>query len=103
MIHSEKNRKYRKFLCFLIVSLILLLSSCGTDHPEKDTAEGEPEQTMLQIGMSFDSFVIERWQRDRDVFVSMAKELGAEVNVQNANGDVEVQKQQLEVDIQQLF
>ncbi|MBO7362332.1 MAG: substrate-binding domain-containing protein, partial [Lachnospiraceae bacterium] len=46
--------------------------------------------------MSFDSFVIERWQRDRDVFVSTAKELGATVNVQNANGDIEKQKEQIE-------
>lgn len=50
--------------------------------------------------MSFDSFVIERWQRDRDVFVSMAKELGAEVNVQNANGDIEEQKKQIDYFIQ---
>ena len=46
--------------------------------------------------MSFDSFIIERWQRDRDVFVSTAKEYGAEVNVQNASGDVEEQKKQIE-------
>lgn len=50
--------------------------------------------------MSFDSFVIERWQRDRDVFVSVAKELGAEVNVQNANGMVEEQKKQIDYFIQ---
>ena len=35
------------------------------------------------------------WQRDRDIFVSTAKELGAEVNVQNANGDLEQQKKQI--------
>lgn len=50
--------------------------------------------------MSFDSFVIERWQRDRDVFVSVAKELGAEVNVQNANGVVEEQQKQIDYFIQ---
>ncbi len=46
----------------------------------------------IQIGFSFDSLVIERWQRDRDVFVSQAQEAGAKVNVQNAGGDVETQK-----------
>lgn len=45
----------------------------------------------IQIGMIFDTFVVERWQRDRDVFVSTAMDLGAEVNVQNANGDVDEQ------------
>jgi D-xylose transport system substrate-binding protein len=50
----------------------------------------------IQIGLSFDSFVIERWQRDREVFVSTAQDLGAEVNVQNANGDVEEQISQIQ-------
>ncbi|MDO4521967.1 MAG: substrate-binding domain-containing protein [Eubacteriales bacterium] len=46
--------------------------------------------------MSFDTFVLERWIRDRDVFVSTAADLGAEVNVQNANGDVDEQVAQIE-------
>ena len=56
----------------------------------------EQEEQEVQIGLSFESFVIERWMRERDVFVSAAKELGAEVNVQNANGDVEEQISQIE-------
>ncbi len=64
---------------------------------EYEIQENNPEkEDKIQIGMSFDSFVIERWQRDRDIFVSMAKELGAEVNVQNANGDIEEQKKQID-------
>lgn len=61
-------------------------------------ADVEEEETAdeIKIGMSFDSFVIERWIRDRDVFVSTAKKLGASVNVQNANGDVEEQISQIE-------
>ena len=46
--------------------------------------------------MLFDNFVMERWERDRDVFVSAARELGAEVNVQNANGSVEEQVKLME-------
>ena len=46
--------------------------------------------------MSFDTFVLERWIRDRDIFVSTASELGAEVNVQNANGDADEQAAQVE-------
>ena len=62
---------------------------------------GEEQETALQeediqIGLSFDSFVIERWMRDRDVFVSTAQSLGAQVNVQIANGDVEEQISQIE-------
>lgn len=78
--------------CFLAASL--LLGACGGADSGKDINQ-TAEEKKIQIGMSFDSFVIERWQRDRDVFVSMAKELGAEVNVQNANGDLEQQKKQI--------
>jgi D-xylose transport system substrate-binding protein len=58
--------------------------------------EGEQVEEKIQIGLSFDSYVIERWQRDRDVFVYTAEELGAEVNVQNANGDLAKQLSQIE-------
>lgn len=89
----------RKPVVCLLLCLIVLLTSCGEKESEKNENLPEEEQK-IQIGMSFDSFVIERWQRDRDVFVSMAKELGAEVNVQNANGDVNEQKKQIEYFIQ---
>ena len=46
------------------------------------------------------SFVIERWLRDRDMFVSTAQSLGAEVNVQVAGGEVEEQISQIEYFIQ---
>ncbi|MBQ8596971.1 MAG: substrate-binding domain-containing protein [Lachnospiraceae bacterium] len=91
----------RKEKICIIIGLIsaLLLSGCaGTEYPREQDEQEQEEK--IQIGMSFDSFVIERWQRDRDVFVSMSKELGAEVNVQNANGDLEEQKKQIDYFIQ---
>ena len=48
----------------------------------------------LRIGLSMDTLKEERWQRDRDLFVARAKELGAEVLVQSANGDDRAQTQQ---------
>lgn len=78
---------------------VLLAVSCLSGCKSMDIVEPEKpdeEDDRIEIGMSFDSFVIERWQRDRDVFVSTAKELGAVVNVQNANGDVEKQKEQID-------
>lgn len=79
----------------LLLSVILLL--CGCQSQEQGGNEKvDVTEKKITIGMSFDSFVIERWQKDRDVFVSMAKEMGAEVNVQNANGDLEEQKKQIE-------
>lgn len=76
----------------LLIFIVVLICSLDKNIDKKETVEEEK----IQIGMSFDSFVIERWLRDRDVFVSTAKELGAEVNVQNANGDVEEQKKHID-------
>lgn len=82
--------------------LILLLSGCekASDYIGKTSDATEQENASVQIGITFDSFVLERWQRDRDVFVSSAKDLGAEVFVQNANGNTEEQIQQIEYFIQ---
>lgn len=84
----------------LVLALFLLLAAVGCGKVESGRENDAGEEEKIQIGMSFDSFVIERWQRDRDVFVSVAKELGAEVNVQNANGVVEEQKKQIDYFIQ---
>lgn len=73
----------------------LLLLGCGSGQKEQE-AISEKEEAKFQIGLSFDTFVVERWLRDRDVFVSTAQSLGAEVNVQNANGNVEEQISQIE-------
>ena len=85
----------RRIGCLFIV-LGLLLAAAGCGKPENGRENDTGEEEKVQIGMSFDSFVIERWQRDRDVFVSVAKELGAEVNVQNANGVAQEQKKQID-------
>lgn len=79
----------------LLLVIVCLLCGCSEKQEVVEKSE-EIVKDKIQIGMSFDSFVIERWQRDRDVFVSKAKELGADVNVQNANGDVQEQISQIE-------
>ena len=95
---------YMKKICLKHISVVLtlfvvltLLASCsGQDTAESVDDPGRP----IEIGLTFDSLVIERWERDRDVFVSTAKDLGVEVNVQNANGDVNTQISQIEYFIQ---
>lgn len=73
----------------------VVLGGCKKTEEAIETS-GTDGGSRLQIGLSFDSFVIERWIRERDVFVSTAKALGADVNVQNANGDVQEQIEQIE-------
>ena len=83
---------------FCTVCLVLSFLMAGCRRANENQAPEEPvaETNTLQIGVSFDSFVIERWVRDRDVFVSTAESLGAAVNVQNANGKVDEQISQIE-------
>lgn len=89
------KRKKIKVLLMVFFLLSFMLAGCQSEEvsPEKEVKVDEDK---LQIGMSFDSFVIERWQRDRDVFVSTARELGADVNVQTANGEIDEQIAQIE-------
>ncbi len=60
---------------------------------------GDPQTTAnddkITIGLMVDSLVIERWQKDRDIFITKAKALGAEVILKNANEDAQLQTQQV--------
>ncbi len=81
---------------------LFMICLVGCSNHQEESPENKPkEEEKLQIGICFDSFVIERWQRDRDVFVSTAQELGAEVDVQNASGDAEKQIEQIRYFIDQ--
>ena len=87
--------KKRGGVLFIILLVLAFASGCGSTGQVPEKAE-QKEEDKLQIGLSFDSFVIERWLRDRDMFVSTAQSLGAEVNVQVAGGVVEEQISQIE-------
>jgi xylose-binding protein len=50
----------------------------------------------VKIGMAIDDLRLERWQKDRDIFVSQAEKSGAKVFVQSANGNEETQISQIE-------
>jgi len=55
---------------------------------------GGEKGSELLIGLSMAELKEERWQRDRDMFIARAESLGAEVVVQDANGDPNTQIQQ---------
>ena len=87
---------YRKGFAAIIITLIITgLTGCSSSAP-KNVERPAQRSDKIQIGLSIDSFLIERWSRERDLFVSKAQELGAEVNVQNANGEVEEQVRQIQ-------
>lgn len=93
-----KNRAKGIVLCVLAA---LLAAGAGGGCSKQEKTQPEVVIERIQIGITFDTFVLERWIRDRDVFVSTAKGLGAEVDVQNSNGDKEKQIRQVEEFIQQ--
>ncbi|MCC8138984.1 MAG: substrate-binding domain-containing protein [Lachnospiraceae bacterium] len=81
-------------LAALVGALTVLTASCAQENLQ--STQEEEQDDAVQIGITFDSFVNDRWLRDRDVFVSAAQELGAEVNVQSANGDLSEQVEQVD-------
>ena len=86
---------YSKIVAILAaIMLMTAFSGCNTADTKNEQSPS-PEDDKIQIGLSIDSLLIERWSRERDLFVSKAQELGAEVNVQNANGVVEEQIKQI--------
>ena len=79
----------RRFL--LPLSMIaLLVSVIYLAKGQRASAQGTP----LKIGYLMDSLKIERWQTDLDTFQKRAKELGAEVLVETAEGDDDLQLRQ---------
>jgi len=82
------------FLLLMVYSTSLLLG-CADAAGNVDSSAVQTESP-IQIGITFDNFVVERWIRDRDVFVTTAEDSGAKVNVQNANGSVDEQIAQIE-------
>ena len=81
---------------FLFLIICLSLASCSKQ--KQTTTEKSPapaQEKKVTIGFSIDTLAIARWQRDLDVFMNKAKELGADVIVQNAGNNPEEQNRQL--------
>lgn len=81
----------RRRLGYLLLALCFLLSGCGSDGRETGSKERE-----ILIGLSLDSLVVERWQKDRDFFITEAERLGARVLVENAIEDPFIQIAQIQ-------
>lgn len=87
--------RYLRHIAFLAVVMTLTFAGCVSAPPDQ-TGNQAKKSGGVRIGFSMDTLKEERWQRDRDLFVARAKELGAEVLVQSANSDDSVQLQQAE-------
>lgn len=94
MLAINRIRKIT-YITLILLAMFFTFTGCSSKIAETKTDEVKLSDNP-QIGLSLDSYIIERWERDRDVFVATAKELGADINVQSANGDIELQISQIE-------
>ena len=100
MKHTALGKLFGKRKKGVALALTVILGAvllCGCEkQPENADVPDNAEGGKPEIGLSFETFILDRWLRDRDVLMTSIEEYGAEVNVQNANGDVEEQIAQIE-------
>src|SRR6185436_11591613 len=79
------------------LSLLFLLAAACVNQPQETKTTGTsaaPHTGPVRIGFSMDTLKEERWQRDKQLVEQRAKEVGASLDVQVANGDDAVQTKQ---------
>lgn len=80
-----------------ILALVTTLTGCGQKAETPAAPTNAPSEGAIKIGMSFDSLLVERWQKDRDIFMAEAERLGAECVFLSADGDARKQNEQCDV------
>ncbi|HHW00462.1 MAG TPA: D-xylose ABC transporter substrate-binding protein, partial [Clostridiaceae bacterium] len=88
----------RLFLCIvlIVVPSVCMYHYCQHKNTSTFNKSQKNPSSKIRIGFSIATMQEERWIRDRDLFVARAEELGAEVVVQSANGDENLQNSQAE-------
>ncbi len=84
-----------KWIVFLVVLMIIpiALTACAK--------KGNAEKKGILIGLSLDSIVVERWQRELEILVATVEDLGAQIDVQIANESIDKQTEQIKYLIDQ--
>lgn len=93
-------KKQIKLLLWVILT-VFILSGCSSDIEKRKVKQDTEEIKKIKIGFSMDTLKEERWQSDREIFVAKAKELDADVIVQNANNDNDEQANQVKYLLEQ--
>ncbi|MCU1267938.1 MAG: rbsB [Acidobacteria bacterium] len=90
--------RHGKIMLVCLLVALCLGSACvtgtqtGNGGAKKKKGPNEP----VVIGFSMDTLKEERWQKDKELVEKRAKEVGATVNIQVANGDDSLQIKQAE-------
>jgi D-xylose transport system substrate-binding protein len=91
-------RHLRTLLVCLLFSA-LLAAGCKSGTQQSNTSGQRKKKgpnEAVSIGFSMDTLKEERWQRDKELVEQRAKEVGAQVNIQVANGNDSEQIKQAE-------
>lgn len=78
----------------VIFGLMILASGCSS--PQIANTEQTGGAKKIRIGFLMDAFQQERWQKDKAMFEARCNELGAELILQAADGDDDLQMKQAE-------
>ena len=87
----------------LFVLIFSVIKSLGKPplSESKNDQQNTVEKRKIKIGFSLGTLKEERWIRDRDILMAKARELDAEIIVQNANNDDQDQLEQVEYLLEQ--
>src|SRR5947209_14430762 len=86
----------RRVSALLLSGVCVFAASCVKEPQETSTAgvARTAHSGPIRVGFSMDTLKEERWQRDKRLVEQRAKEVGASLDVQVANGDDAVQTKQ---------
>ncbi|HEX2945247.1 MAG TPA: substrate-binding domain-containing protein [Clostridia bacterium] len=77
----------KKIVVLLLAMIFVLSYGCMSDETLNS------KDNVRKIGFIYETMTVERWQRDRDIFVAKAENLGAQVIVKDAYEDSDRQRE----------
>lgn len=102
LLKMKKLASTKFLVLFVFVISILMAVGCSKQPFPEETHKPSPVQDEessgepVKIGFSMDTLKEERWLKDRNLFRQAVEELGAEIEIQAANGDDSLQIAQAE-------
>ena len=90
------SMKLSRIWALILAAFFGVFAVACVSESNSETGNAAKKSEKIRIGFSMDTLKEERWQKDRDLFVKRAEELGAEVIVQSADGKDDVQVRQAE-------
>lgn len=95
MLNKNRSKTAGHILILFAFVAVFMIGCTAKSDPNTGTAANNSPKK-IRIGFAMDALKQERWQKDRDLFLAKASELGAEVLLQTADGSDDAQMKQVE-------